>query len=86
MNLTMTAPVTDFEQQPTYLLRSLMVDSPTKTRVRGTRGESTSRFPFFRFFLLNSVSPVLCLERELRPVVHFDGELLMVSFVVYYLQ
>jgi len=31
---------------------------------------------------LNTVSPVLCLESELRPLVHFDGELLMVIFVV----
>lgn len=37
------------------------------------------------FSPLTSVSPVLCLERELRPLVHFDGELLMVSFIVSYL-
>lgn len=30
------------------------------------------------FAPLNSVSPVLCFERELRPLVHFDGELLMI--------
>lgn len=36
------------------------------------------------FSPLTSVSPVLCLEHELGPLVLFDGERLMVSFIVSY--
>ena len=54
------------------------------TRTRARRREENQHLVFLvsvlSFASLNSVSPVLCLERELRPLVHFDGELLMVSF------
>lgn len=80
------------EDPRTFLHSELQVQAacallPLQEYARGTGGESTSVFSCFGSFSpLTSVSPVLCLESELRPLVHFDGELLMVIFVVSYLQ
>lgn len=42
-------------------------------------------FWFFLLLLLNSVSPVLCLECELRPLVHFDGVICCLLSAMMYL-
>ena len=73
-----------------FLHSELQVQVPaTTTRIHAMKQEGNQHLVFlvlvlsFSPFELCQSSPVFC---ELRPLVHFDGELLMVSFVVSYLQ
>lgn len=79
------ALVTDFDLTweptqwgPSDVSSRWTADGLYENMCRGTGRESTSCFGSF----FNFSSPVLCLKHEQRPLVHFDGEIFMVSFVV----